>query len=211
MAAQIRASTQKFTEIEDIVDNIVLFSGRYACMVIELTASNFALLSKQEQDTKLFSYASLLNSLTFSIQILIRNERVDITSYIKALEEAERNTQNPLLKKHVELYRNFVKEMVLVNTVLNKKFYIVLGFNSLEAGPGGLRTNKREDFISVAKKILQSKADGLHPQLLKIATSAKILEKEELVKLFYDIYNHEVIDATSAIADVSNPVVETQK
>ena len=47
MAAQkIHSSTQKFTEIIDFVDQLVILEGGSACMIIEITASNFALLSK---------------------------------------------------------------------------------------------------------------------------------------------------------------------
>jgi len=52
-------STQKFTEIVDIVDDIVILEGGTACIVIEITASNFALLSEKEQDAKIYAYASL--------------------------------------------------------------------------------------------------------------------------------------------------------
>src|SRR3989344_8259290 len=104
-SARIKASTQKFTEIIDIVDSVVLLEGGYACLVIEVTASNFALLSKKEQDAKIYSYASLLNSLSFPIQIIIRNQRVDITSYLKNLEELEKHTKNEMLASHIKLYR----------------------------------------------------------------------------------------------------------
>ena len=119
-------STQKFTEVIDIVDNIVLFTGGTACIVIEITASNFALLSKKEQDGKIYAYASLLNSLTFPIQIIIRNKRMDISSYLKDLEEQELATKNELLSRHIAMYRDFVREMVRVNVVLNKAFYVAI-------------------------------------------------------------------------------------
>ena len=69
-AQKVRSTTQKFTEIEDIIDNIVLLSSGNACLIIEVKATNFALLSKEEQDAKVFAYAALLNSLSFPIQIL---------------------------------------------------------------------------------------------------------------------------------------------
>src|SRR6476646_7796104 len=106
-AQKINSSTQAFTEIEDIVDNIVLLKGGSACVVIEITASNFALLAKRDQDTKLFAYAAFLNSLTFPVQILIRNKRVDISSYLKLLEDQEQKAQSPLLARQIHLYREF--------------------------------------------------------------------------------------------------------
>lgn len=195
MAQKIHASTQKFTEIIDFVDNVVILEGGSACMIIEITASNFALLSQREQDTRIFSYASLLNSLSFPIQIVIRNKRMDISQYLKELDEIEKSTKSPQLKVHIKLYKTFVHEMVTVNVVLNKSFYIAIPYSALEGGVTGAAQTKQGKSSQVgaiaekAKKSLQSKADSVLGQLQKFAMSARILEKEDLIKLFYDIYN----------------------
>lgn len=166
-------------------------------MVIEITASNFALLSKREQDMRIFAYAGLLNSLTFPIQILIRNKRMDITNYIKELQTYMETTKNQQLTNYIRYYSEFVHEMVTVNVVLNKAFYIILPFSSLELGVTGAGQTQQkgrsevETFALAAKKILQTKSESVLGQLQKFATSAKILEKEELVKLYYDIYNED--------------------
>ena len=121
-AQRKKATTQKFTEIENIEENIVILSGKNACLIIEVNATNFALLSKEEQDTKIFSYASLLNSLSFPVQIFIRSKKLDISSYLKLLEAQSGQTQNQLLSTQIKLYGDFVRELVKVNTVLDKKF-----------------------------------------------------------------------------------------
>lgn len=198
MAQKIHATTQKFTEIVDFIDNIVLLDGGSACTIIEITASNFALLSRREQDMRIFAYAGLLNSLSFPIQILIRNKRMDITNYIKELDEIIESTKNPQLKSYIKYYRTFVHEMVTVNVVLNKAFYIVIPYSSLETGVTGASQtiqkgqktkSQNEIFADNAKKSLQSKCDSVLGQLQKFAMSARVLEREDLIKLFYDIYN----------------------
>ncbi|HWY79717.1 MAG TPA: hypothetical protein VNW29_05145 [Candidatus Sulfotelmatobacter sp.] len=198
MAAQkIHATTQKFTEIVDFADDIVILEGGNACMIIEITASNFALLSKREQDSRIFSYAGMLNSLSFPIQILIRNRRMDISSYIHELEEIITSTKNEQLAVYIEYYAAFVKEMVTVNVVLNKSFFIIVPFSSLEMGITGAtqtqqkKQTQKETFTEAARKVLTNKANSLLGQLQKFATSARILEKEDLIKLFYEIYNED--------------------
>lgn len=209
-----QASTQKFTEIIDIIDNVVLLEGGNACLVIEITASNFALLSKKEQDAKIYAYAALLNSLTFPIQIIVRNKRIDISSYIKELEEEERATKNELLAQHIRLYREFVREMVKVNIVLNKTFYVAIPYTALEAGLSGVKQSISKDlqqkdaFFQAAQKSLLGKADSVNQQLLKLAISSKILEKEELIKLFYDVFNDGPIQASQADSDINTPLVK---
>ena len=215
-AQKIHASTQKFTEVADIINNIVVFANGNASLMIEVTASNFALLSKKEQDAKIYAYASLLNSLTFPIQILVRNRRMDITSYLKTLEEQEVQTKNPLLAQHIKLYRNFVHEMIRVNVVLNKSFYVVLAYNSLEGGVTGAKQaigkggKVNEDFATAAQKSLLAKADAIHGQLKKLSLTAKTLEKEELIQLFYLIYNDNAIDPSQVEADIKTTIIKQQ-
>lgn len=215
---KIHATTQKFTEIIDIIDNIVLLDGGSACLVIELTASNFALLSKKEQDARIYAYAALLNSLTFPMQVIIRNKRIDISSYLKNLEEAEKNTSNPLLAMHIKLYHDFVKEMVRVNVVLNKTFYIAIHYSALESGIGGVKqtakktktaTPEQDISFQAAKKALDAKAESVHTQLAKLTVAAKTLEKDELIKLFYDIYNDGNVEITQITESVTAPFVRT--
>ncbi len=215
--ARVKASTQKFTEIVDIIDSIVLLEGGNACIVIEVTASNFALLSKKEQDAKIYSYASLLNSLSFPIQIIVRNQRVDITSYLKILEELEKQTKNEMLANHIKLYREFVHQMIKVNVVLNKQFYIVITYSSLEQGVTGASQSVKKGeaaklaFTDNANKSLSSKADALLSQLRRLALSAKILEKDELVKLYYNIYNRDNLQVDQTADAIGAPMIETKQ
>jgi hypothetical protein len=218
-AQKIHATTQKFTEIVDFVDNVVVMEGGNACIIIEITASNFALLSKREQDSRIFSYASLLNSLSFPIQILIRNKRIDITSYLKDLDELIKTSKNPKLSSYVNYYRDFVQEMVTVNVVLSKSFYIVIPFSSLEMGvaqaaKSGQKSQKAKGSAKgilpdEAVKNLQSKAQTVLGQLQKFAVSARILEREDLIRLFYDIYNDGAnIEVEQLETAVSTPIVK---
>lgn len=192
-ARSISASTQKFTEIQDIRENIVLQTRGNSCLIIEVTATNFSLLSQEEQEAKIFSYASLLNSLSFPIQILIRNKRVDISSYTKKLDEnlAKLAQEQPSHQKkisYIQNYRSFVQELIKVNTVLDKTFYIIISFSSLESGIGGV-VIKKDDFFLQAKAGLRTKAESILSQLGRLGLRSKILDKEQLMQLFYNIYN----------------------
>lgn len=221
MAAQkIHATTQKFTGILDFVDSIVVLEGGNAAMIIEITASNFALLSRREQESRVFSYASLLNSLSFPIQILIRNKRIDITLYLKELDNVIEATKNERLRTYISYYRTFVQEMVTVNVVLNKSFYIVVPFSPLEGGVTNVAqqtTTKKtsspsEMYAEKARKTLQGKTDSMLGQLQKFAMSAKILERQELIKLFYDIYNEgTTIEPAQADQDVHASVITQEE
>jgi hypothetical protein len=215
-ARKVNATTQKFTEIQDVLEDIVILANGNACLVIEVTATNFALLSAQEQDSKIYSYAALLNSLSFTIQILIRSKKLDITSYLKLLDQEAIKTQNPLLAEQIRLYKDFIQELIKVNTVLDKKFYIAIPFSYLEKGVGAAvgsvnkKTIDNAAFIQNAKTSLHSKAESLHSQLARLNLRARTLEKEELIKLFYEIYNDTLIEINQAMDNIKSPIVKSE-
>ena len=187
-AQKTKASTQKFIEVLDIVDNVVLLASGNACSVIEIQATNFALLSEGEQNAKVLSYASLLNSLSFPIQIFIRSKKIDISSYLRLLEEEVNKSQNQLLRGQINLYKEFVQELVKVNEVLDKKFYIIISYTGLESG---ISMNQNNFFLN-AKARLSTKAESLHAMLRRMNLTAKTLGKEDLTKLFHEIYNGDI-------------------
>ncbi|MDO8461133.1 MAG: ATP-binding protein [bacterium] len=202
-------STQKFTEIKDIKENIVLLANGNACIVIGIQATNFALLSKQEQDAKIIAYAAVLNSLSFPIQIVVKSEKIDISSYIKLLDqESQKQTSSKTLSEEIKLYRDFVKDMVKVNTVLDKKFYIIISYSYLEKGASGIVKHSTDDFFTTAKATLHTKSEILIRQLNKLSLKAKALEKEELIKLYHEAFNQTASlqqGSATAIADIIAP------
>lgn len=178
-----KTSTQSFTEIKNIKEDMVIFESGHACLVIELNAVNFSLLSPAEQDAKIFAYASFLNSLSFPVQIVIRSKKLDISSYLRLLEQEAQKSQNEEASNKIKKYRDFVANLVKVNTILDKKFYMVIYYSYLE------KLSKLGDFDEAAKAALHSKASSLSSQLARLNLRTKILQKEDLVKLFYDLYN----------------------
>ena len=104
--------------------------------------------------------------------------------------------------------------MVTVNVVLTKAFYIVIPFSSLELGVAAAaqsaqKKTQAESFATEAQKALMTKAQSILGQLQKFASSARILEREELVRLFYEIYNEGVtIDTVQANQGADSTMVQ---
>ena len=49
-SSPIKATTQEFLEIEDILDDLVFLKDGSATLVMEISAVNFGLLSEEEQE-----------------------------------------------------------------------------------------------------------------------------------------------------------------
>jgi hypothetical protein len=197
----IKSTTQTFTEIETVDRDIVMFVDGSCCAVVTATAVNFGLLSEKEQDSIMYAYAGLLNSLSFPIEILIRTQHKDVTAYLRLLEEQERKQKNPKLAKSIHDYRLFVAATVKEKDVLDKNFYIVLPFSSLELGTSanvlfGSKTRglpyKKSYIFERALTVLNPKRDHIIRLLNKIGLQARQLTSEQLVKLFFTTYNAEV-------------------
>ncbi|RPJ03894.1 MAG: hypothetical protein EHM28_14435 [Spirochaetaceae bacterium] len=197
----IKSTTQLFTEIETINHDLVMFVDGSCCVVVTATAVNFGLLSEKEQDLIITSYAGFLNSLSFPVQLLIRTQHKDVTAYLQLLEEQERKQKNPKLSKSIHDYRLFVAATVKEKDVLDKNFYIVIPFSSLELGasPSVLFGSKSRGLpyqisyiFEHAQTILNPKKDHVIRLLNKIGLQAHQLTSVQLVKLFFTTYNAEV-------------------
>jgi hypothetical protein len=187
----VKATTQQFIEIEEIQEDVILMKDYSAALVIEISAVNFWLLSSEEQMSMVYAYASLLNSLSFPLQILILSKKMDISSYLDYLDQKIKKIADQLIKTRLQSYKEFIKTIVKKNTVLEKRFFFVISFSPLELGISGANTAslKKDYVLSRAKTSLYPKRDHLLRLLAKIGLSGAVLQKQHLVELFYNLYN----------------------
>lgn len=196
-SAPIRATTQEFLEIEDIENDLAILKSGGAAMLIETSAVNFGLLSEEEQDALIYSYAAFLNSLSFPLQIIIMSKKMDISSYLNEVIIAEEKQTSPVIKNQLRKYHEFIISIVKENKVLEKKFYLVIAFSPLELGAKGAfsvsskskPSFSKEYILSRAKASLIPKKDHVLRQLARIGLKGKQLTTQELVELFYAIFN----------------------
>lgn len=206
-----KASTQAHLDIEDITDNLIILKTGWVANVLSTTAVNFDLLSEAEQDATIYAYAAFLNSLSFPLEILIRSKKADITSYFDSLEEAERAQPNPDLKRQIQKYQDFLLSTVQQKTVLDKKFYLIINFNPLERGLKGTAAKNKSQLISEAKIALTPKRDHIIKQTARLGLTTRELTTQELIELFYDIYNPAPTGTQRVILDTGSyttPLVE---
>lgn len=194
----IRSSTQAFTEIVDVDHDIILFSDGSCAMVVASAAVNFGLLSIEEQQAIIYAYAGLLNSLSFPVQILIRTQQKDITQYLELLRVQEEKQKNPRLKNSISSYRKFISSTVKERNVLDKKFYFIIPFSAIELGinavsfTGGKKKGlpyAKEYIFERALTVLTPKRDHILRLLSRLGLRAIPLNSEQIIKLYYGIYN----------------------
>ncbi len=198
------ASTQKYIDISQIQDDIVVLKDGSLRAVILTSSLNFALKSEQEQTATVSSYVQFLNSLKFPIQIVIQSRKLNIDHYLEELEQKYKEQTNDLLKLQIGEYRNFVGELIELGEIMSKRFYVVVPFT-----PGGdgqksffdrlqslfipaTKVNlQRKKFLERRKELLQ-RVQLVMQGLNGMSLNSAILNTQQLIELYYESYNPEI-------------------
>lgn len=190
-------STQDHLDIEDIRDDMVVLKNGKVSVVIETTAINFDLLDSQEQDARIGSFAALLNSIRFPIQIVIRTQRTDIAKYIGLLEEYKMRAGSEAVANQVQLYQDFISNLTETTQILDKRFYTVVPSVQLPIiTTGWVREifGQKKKIINIAqllekaKEELVPKRDHIIKQYSNLGVQAHQLKNDELIRLYYSVY-----------------------
>lgn len=201
----IVATTQDHLEVETIQDDVVVLRGGLISVVIQTSAINFGLLSEEEQDATIYAYAGLLNSLSFPVQIVIKSEKKDISSYLELLVAQEKKLKDETIKTRMSQYRNFIETTIQEQNVLDKKFYIIVSYQMVTLSG---KVEITEELLSRAKADLEPKRDHIIKQLTRIGLTAQQLNSQNLMKLFHGYYNSTVKGQKfTTAADYETPVV----
>jgi len=198
--SKVTFSTQDHLDVQDIIDDLVITKGGTVALVLQTNAVNFDLLSEYEQDNKIMAFGGLLNSLNFQIQILIKTQRIDISNYTNYLKEQLQREITSGLKQQLSIYTHFIENIIETNDVLDKKFYIVIPYNPSIAMAGikikedkkamaGAISQNIEKTLEKSRISLYPKRDHVLKQLGRMGLIGHQLENDELITLFYELYN----------------------
>ena len=188
--AKITASTQDHLIIHDVLDDLAINKNGVISLIVQTTTVNFDLLSEQEQDNKIMAFSGLLNSLNFQIQVLIVTKRVKISGYVDRLQEQTNKITSTGLQRQLKIYTSFIQKLIVQNDVLDKKFYIVIPYQSTilpKEGEAGESLKKR--MVEAGKINLYPKRDHILKQLNRMGLMGHQLTTNEIIDLLYNLYN----------------------
>lgn len=195
------ASTQRFLDIAEIREDIVVMKDGTLRAVLLVSSINFSLKSEDEQQAIIGSYVSFLNSLDSPIQILVQSRKLNIDEYLNRLKEHEKTQENELLRNQIVDYRQFVGELVELGEIMQKKFIVVIPYNPASAQRKGffaraseilsplVSAKLREDQFQNRKKELMIKVDSVRASLNSMSLANAMLDTQSLIELYYSAYN----------------------
>lgn len=192
-----QARSQDFVSIRDIKDNVVLQKNGQMAMILLASSINFALKSYDEQQAILQQFQSFLNTIDFSLQIHMQSRRLNIEPYLAVLSQLENKQDNDLMRIQLREYVAFIRSFTIDVDVMSKNFFVVVPYTpGVALGKGlGILPGKRggvtlsDNSFEEHRTQLEQRVALVTEGLARVGVRSIVLGKDELVELFYHIYN----------------------
>lgn len=214
--------SQKFLDVAEIRDDIVIMRDGTLRVVLLVSSINFSLKSVDEQNAIVQAYMQFLNGLDYPIQVVIQSRRMNIDHYMTQLDESERNQQNDLLKRQIKDYKAFVKQLVDLGDIMQKRFYVVVPLNpAIDKGTVQKGFVQRisdifsptivgkltEERFQKLKFELSLRVNQIIGGLSSMSLNAAQLDTQSLIEMLYTVYNPELFE-TQRMTDISKLQLE---
>ncbi|MAQ59167.1 hypothetical protein CL638_00425 [bacterium] len=190
--------TQRFVPIKDVRGDVVIQKDGRMTMILLASSINFALKSYDEQRAVLQQFQSFLNTIDFTLQIYMQSRRLNIKPYIQLLGGLEAQQDNDLMRIQLREYMTFIESFTSEVDVMSKNFFVAIsympGSENIAKGIGGLLTGKSSKVLpdrefEIDRTQLEQRASLVADGLARVGVKTIALRKDELVELFYHIYN----------------------
>ena len=199
MATKPSGATQQFVPVKEIKNGVItLKDGSYRGVLI-CSAINFGLKSADEQHAIILGFQNFLNTLDFSIQIVVNSRKMDLRPYLTLLEGKESEQKTELMKIQLREYIEFIKSFAEQANIMTKSFYIVVPYSARASATSAVNFLKRENASTknaVAETSFEESRVQLEQRLALIigglsgsGVRAVPLDTEEVVELLYRSFN----------------------
>lgn len=200
-------ATQAFVPVKEVRNGVVILKDGGYRAILMCSSLNFSLKSEDEQTAIVQGFQSFLNTLDFSVEIVVHSRKMDIRPYLALLEERLEAQQSELMRIQVREYIQFVKGFMDSSDIMTKLFYVVVpyspaGMAQIGTGitnisksfplpgkkkteaPAGMSTSFEEDRVQLEQR-MSLVAAGLAASGLRVVP----LNTEEIIELLYRSFN----------------------
>jgi len=165
--------------------------------VLEVFPINLALKAQEEQEAIIERFGALIRSLSFPLQVLVRNQRLDLLPYIRRfLTRPQNTTAHPstadaLARSVAEL----VQQIAAQRTLIERHVYVIIptaprasrarrrgGFPALS---GTRRMQRLAETQEQARQELALRAEALTQHLASCGLACRRLRNDDLARLYY--------------------------
>jgi hypothetical protein len=193
---------QNFVPVKNIKDGVLYMDDGRIKVVLTVSSLNLALKGEEEQAAIIGQFQGFLNSLDFPVQIHVESRRVDIKPYLFSLEKRQDDMNDELMKNQIREYRQFIKTFAERTNIMNKRFFVVIDYEHGEeyhapGSSGGIMSSfgfgKEKELGAIEieewRTQLEQRVSVVASGLSGLGLQVNMLGTEELIELFYKIYN----------------------
>ncbi len=203
MALNAKA-TQEFVPIREVRDGIIILNDGSMRALLLASSVNLSLKSADEQQGTIMQFQNFLNSLDFSVQIVVQSRRLDIRPYIALLKERKKAQLEPLLKIQTEEYTHFIENFTNEVAIMTKTFIVVVPYSSSPLGSAGTLSKslfggtkapsqgaKSDALISFEehRTQLDQRIGVVQQGLTRVGVRSVQVGTEEAIELYYKVFN----------------------
>lgn len=200
---------QDFIPFKEVRDGVVIMKDNSLRTILMASSLNIALKSQDEQEAIIAQFQNFLNSLEFSTQFYIQSRRLDIRPYLALLEEREKEQVNELMKIQTKEYIEFIKNFTETTNIMSKSFFIVIPyttnigigvekklstFSAFSGGSDKKNTKEWLENFEESKTQMEQRIAIIEAGLARFGIRVALLGTEEIIELFYKIFNPGEID-----------------
>jgi hypothetical protein len=128
-------TTQSFVPVKEVRNGVVVLKDDGYRGILMCSSINFALKGEDEQRAIIGGFQSLLNTLDFSIQIVVHSRKTDIRPYLALLEQRAGDQTTELMRLQLREYVQFIRNFIDSSDIMTKTFYVVVPY---APGAGGI-------------------------------------------------------------------------
>lgn len=198
MATATVGATQQFVSVKEIRNGVIILKdGGYRGILI-CSSINFGLKSAEEQHAIILGFQNFLNTLDFSIQIVVNSRKMDLRPYLELLAEKEAEQKTELMRIQLREYMEFVRSFADQANIMTKSFYVVVAYAPHLSTSNAVSFLRRGGAPSDAANELSFEEDRaqLEQRLALVASGlsgtgvrAVPLGTEEVIELLYRSFN----------------------
>ncbi len=199
-------ASQSFVPVKEVRNGVVLLKDGGYRGILMVSSINFSLKSEDEQRGIIGGFQSFLNTLDFSVQIVVHSRKMDIRPYLELLQQRMDIQSTELMRLQLREYIAFIQNFIEGADIMTKMFYVIVPY----AQSGGAEVaktfgfgNKKEagseetDDFEKERIQLEQRMSLVAAGLSSSGLRAIPLGTEEIIELLYRSFN---------LGDMENPI-----
>lgn len=202
-------TTQSFVPVKEVRNGVVILKDDGYRGILMCSSINFSLKGEDEQRAIIGGFQSFLNTLDFTVEIVVHSRKTDIRPYLALLETRMADQSTELMRLQLREYIQFIRNFIDSSDIMTKMFYVVVPYAPGAGGvvksvaplfggrPQTYASNASGNSFEEHRVQLEQRMSLVIAGLASSGVRAVPLGTEEVIELLYRSFN---------LSELENPI-----